>query len=308
VETVLLIVLSTIEPKKVVMTTTTSITMDVQALVKLNVVMVLLQEAKNVISVPTMPTLLTDANSLAESHDAVMDSRTSMKNVIMPLPVNLLQHAETTVNSPTVEMKSLIVFMEKNVTLDLLETQILPLLDALPDVPSTLVEPSAPPLLVILTELWPVPDVSILMLDLPLDPPAVDLFNGWSLNPSKRSLNSKLTNSKTSLELESEEANVETANSPILILPDNANVSLQWVMLLPPSVLLALQSPESQLSKPHSMFSTATALKLPSSNNLSLHWSPFWSENHSSFLHITVVQPMLIALLLVRLKPSMPED
>jgi hypothetical protein len=80
------------------------------------------------------------------------------------------------------------------------------------------VEPSDQQQLVILTVLWPVQDVFTLMSVLPPDHHAVDQSNGWLPNPFKRFLNSKLTNSTTSSELELREANEVIVNSPILTL------------------------------------------------------------------------------------------
>jgi hypothetical protein len=190
------------EPRKLVMTETIMTTMDVQAPANLNAVMVSSLVLKNAILVPTMPTLPINVRPTAELPDVVMDLRIIMRNAIMLHLDNLLPLAETTVSSLTVEMESLTLSMAKSVMLDLQETLILPQLDVLLDVPSTPAVPSDPQQLVISTEPWLAQVVSMPMLVLLLDLHAVDLFNGWLLNLSKRSRNSKLTNSKMFLELE----------------------------------------------------------------------------------------------------------
>jgi len=81
-----------------------------QASAKLNVAMDGLLELRNVIWVPTMPTLPTSANSTASSQDVVMDMLTSMKSVTM-LPLDLLLlPAEIPVNYHTVEMEPSMLF------------------------------------------------------------------------------------------------------------------------------------------------------------------------------------------------------
>jgi len=124
-----------------------------------------------------------------------MDMSISMRSVIMLHPDNLLLPAETTANFHTVATVSLTPFTERNVTLDSQETQISPQLDVLLDAHKILAVPSDPPLLATSTEPWLALDVSILTSGLQLDHHAVDLFNGWLPNLSKRFLNSKLTNS-----------------------------------------------------------------------------------------------------------------
>jgi hypothetical protein len=92
-----------IEPRNLVMMETMLITMDAQASANLNVVMDGSLALRNVIWVPTMPTLPISANSTADSQDAVMDMLTSMKSVTM-LPLDLLLlPAEILVKHHTVE-------------------------------------------------------------------------------------------------------------------------------------------------------------------------------------------------------------
>lgn len=126
---------------------TTTIMTVAPALANLNVVMVLLLDLRSVILELTTPTLPTNVKPPAEFPDVVMDLSTSMKSVIMLLPVNLLLPVEITANSHTVVMESLTLSLERNVTLDSLETLISQQLDAQLDAHSTLAEPSDPPLL-----------------------------------------------------------------------------------------------------------------------------------------------------------------
>jgi len=167
-----------IEPRKLVTMETITTTMDAQASANLNAVMDSLVELKSVILELEMPTLLTNVNSTAELPDVVMVMLISMKSVIMLPQDHLLLPAETTANSHTVVMLLSTQSLERNVIKALPETQILLRLDVQLDAPKTLVEPSDQQQQVILIELWPAQDVSTLMLDLPLDHHAWDLFNG----------------------------------------------------------------------------------------------------------------------------------
>jgi len=225
-----------------------------------------LLELRNVIWEPTMLMLPTSVNLPANSQDVEMDMLILMRNVIQLLQDPALPHAEAIVFSHTVVMELLMLQEEKSVTLDLAETTISQQLDALLDAHKTLVEPSDPPQLEILTEPWPAQDVSTHMLVQPPDLHAPDLFNGWLPNLFKRSLNYKMTNSKMSSELELEEVNEETANSLILSPSELVIVSLppEELLLLPE--VLALLSPENLLFKQHSIFSAEIPLPPQSFN------------------------------------------
>lgn len=126
---------------------TTTIMTVAPALANLNVVMVLLLDLRSVILELTMPTLPTNVKPPAEFPGVVMDLSTSMKSVIMLLPVNLLLPVEITANSHTAVMELLTLSLERNVTLDSPETLISQQLDVQLDAHSTLAEPSDPPLL-----------------------------------------------------------------------------------------------------------------------------------------------------------------
>lgn len=126
---------------------TTTIMTVAPALANLNVVMVLLLDLRSVILELTTPTLPTNVKPPAEFPDVVTDLSTSMKSVIMPLPVNLLLPVEITANSHTAVMELLTLSLERNVTLDSPETLISQQLDVQLDAHSTLAEPSDPPLL-----------------------------------------------------------------------------------------------------------------------------------------------------------------
>lgn len=290
------------------MTVTTTITMVAQALAKLNAVMVLSLDLRSVILELTTLTLQTNVKPLAEFLGVVMVLSTSMKSVIMPLPVNLLLPAEITANSHIVVMELLTLFLERNVTLDFLETLISQQLDAQLDAHSTLVELSDPLPLETSTEPWPAQDASTPTLDLLLDHHAADQSNGWLPNQSKRSLNSKLTNSLLNSELESEEVKEVIVNLVTHTHFDHALASLKMETLLPLSELPAQPFPVNPLFKPPSMFSTPTHLNLPSSTKPSLLWSLSLSGNLSFSLLTTVEQAMPTESSPVKLRPSTTED
>jgi hypothetical protein len=249
-----------IEPRKLVTMETTMITMDVQALAKSNVEMVLLLDPKSAIWEQIMAMPPTNVNSTPDSQDAVMDMLTLMKSATMLLQDHLLPLAETTANSHIVVMELSTLFSERNVMLET-TTMILQALDAQLVAPKTLVDIIAHLQMVTSTEPLPVQDVSMVILDHQQDLLAQDLSNGWLLNQSKRFLNCKLNNSNTYLELESEEANVEIVNLLIPILNETANASLKPEMLQPLPELLVLPFPENPHFKLLSTFSLPTLLK-----------------------------------------------
>jgi len=295
------------ETRNNVMTETTTITMDAQALVSLNVEMDSKLEVRNAIWEPTMPTPPTNANSLANPPSVVTDMLTPLRNVITLHQDLPLQLAEATVRDPSVETVLLTPPWERIVITDSLETVMFQPLDAPLDAHKTAVVMSDLPPLEILTELWPVPDVSMLMLDLPLDHLALDLSNGWLLNPSKRSLNSKLTNSNTSGVTQLREPKREIVNSLIPTPPEHVNASPTTEELTPIAVIFAHLFPESLPSKPQLTFLEETPLKLQSSNKPSCNWLPWLSVSLSTSQPTMELEPTLLPLLLVKLKLSIPE-
>lgn len=243
-------------------------TMDVHQLANPNAEMDLSLELRNVIWELPMPTPPTNANLIAESQDAVMVMLIPLRNVIMLPQDNPLLPAETTANSPSVEMVPSIPLSVKSVMLDQPTTMFHPLVAQLV-AHKTLVDFSDPPALETSTELWLVQDASMPTLVQPPDPLAVDQFNGWLPSLFKRSLNSKLTNSLISLEPTSEDLNVEIANSLTHTTKEDANAFLKLETLPLQFVLPVLPSQESPLFKPHSTFWPPTLLRHQSSNKLS---------------------------------------
>jgi len=287
--------------------TETTITMDAQALVSLNVEMDSKLEVRNAIWEPTMPTPPTNANSTANPPSVVTDMLTPLRNVItmhLDLP---LQLAEATVRDPSVEMVLPTPPWERIVITDSLETVIFQPLDVLLDAHKTAVDMFDHPPLEILTELWPVPDVSMLMLDLLLDHPALDPSNGWLLNQSKRSLNIKLTNSNTSGVTILREPKREIVNSLIPTPQECVNASPTPEESTPTAVIPVHLFPESLLSKPQLTFLEETPLKLQSFNKPSCNWLPWLSVSLSTSQPTMELEPTLLPLLLVKLKPSIPE-
>jgi len=206
------------EPRNNAMMETPMTMTDAQAHANWNVVMDLLLELKSVIWEPTMLMLPTNVNLPARPLNAVMDMLITLRNVIMLPLVHLLQLAETTANSHTVETILSMLFMERIVITVSLETTIFLPVDVQLVAPKILVDMSDLLQLETSTEPWPVQDAFMPMLVPPLVPHAVDPSNGWLPNLFKKSLNSKLTNSNTFGEIQLRDLKRVIANSLILTL------------------------------------------------------------------------------------------
>jgi hypothetical protein len=297
------------ETRNLAMMETLLITTVAHLSARLNVVMDLSLDLRNVIWELPMLMPPTNVRPTAKPPNVVMDMLTSMRNATM-LPQELEPpNAEPTANCLTVETELLTQSMENNVMLDLPETLISHQLDAQQDVPSILAHMSEQLELETSTEPWPAPDASIPTLDLPLDHHAQDPFNGWLPNLFKRFLNSKLIPSNTSSELELRDPKREIVNSLILTVPEHVTVSRPWDPLTLLLVLPVKPFPVNPLLPPLLTSSVLpTPPELQSSNKLSELWSHSLSVNHSSSPHTLEVEPTLLTLLPVKLKPSTTED
>jgi len=145
------------------------------------------------------------------------------------------------------------------------------------------------------------------MLDLLLDHPALDPSNGWLLNQSKRSLNTKLINSNTSGVTTLREPKREIVNSLIPTPQEHVNAFPTTEESTLPAVIPAHLFPESLLSKPQLTFLEETLLKLQSSNKPSCNWLLWLSVSLSTSQPTMELEPTLPQSLLVKLKLSIPE-